>query len=108
MFVFVWQEVYFIQKNVVIIIEMATEYLESILFKLLDNVLRDNEKRQLSTWFSLSEHIDEESREEMKEALYHFVIDRINAQKVIRMLQRNLSEDEEDGEDDGDENSVGW
>jgi hypothetical protein len=90
---------------------MATEYLESILFQLLNVNLRDADKRRLETWYGLMEHVDEESREEMKEALYRFVIESINAQRVIRMLQRNLPEkDEEEREDGGDddENDVGW
>jgi hypothetical protein len=90
---------------------MATEYLETILFQLLNVNLRDADKRRLETWYGLMEHVDEESREEMKEALYRFVIESINAQRVIRMLQRNLPEkDEEDREDGGDddENDVGW
>jgi hypothetical protein len=89
---------------------MATEYLEDILFQLLSVNLSDADKRRLCTWYSLTEHIDEESREEMKEALYRFVIESISAHKVIRLLQRNLPEkDEEDREDgDDDENDLGW
>lgn len=89
---------------------MPVEYLETILYQLLVSRLRDADKRRLSTWFDLTEHIDEESREEMKEALYRFVLDRINHNRVIRKLQFNLPEkDEEDREDgDDDENDLGW
>lgn len=86
---------------------MSTQYLESLIVKLLVNRLSDAEKRRLHTWYDVNEHIDEESREDMKDALFHFVMDAINASRVIRILTENLAEEEED-EDRPQEDDAGW
>lgn len=86
---------------------MATQYLESLIYKLLSRSLSDDEKRALSSWYDLTEHIDEESREDMKDALFHYVLNNISAHRVIQQLTENLEEDEENRDGD-DEEDAGW
>jgi hypothetical protein len=87
---------------------MATQYLESLVYKLLSKTLSDDEKRALSSWYDLTEHIDEESREDMKDALFHYVLDNISAHRVIQQLTENLEEDEENRDGDEDAEESGW
>lgn len=87
---------------------MATQYLEGLVYKLLSKTLSDDEKRALSSWYDLTEHIDEESREDMKNALFHYVLDNISAHRVIQQLTENLEEDEEDRGDDEEDCGAGW
>jgi hypothetical protein len=88
---------------------MATQYLEDLIVKLLTNSLSDGEKRRLATWYDINEHIDEESRDEMKDALLYFVMNNINASRVIRVLTQHLTEEEEEGEGDAaQEDDLGW
>lgn len=86
---------------------MSTQYLEGLIIKLLVNSLSDDEKRRLHTWYDVNEHIDEESREDMKDALFHFVMNNISVGRVIRVLTENLTEEEE-GEDRPEEDDEGW
>lgn len=87
---------------------MSTQYLEDLIVKLLMNSLSDDEKRRLHTWYDVNEHIDEESREDMKDALFHFVMNNINAGRVIRLLTENLTEEEEEEDRPEEEDDAGW
>jgi hypothetical protein len=83
---------------------MASQYLEEMIYKLLVRSLTDSEKKRLHSWYDLTNHVDEESREDMKDALFEFVLNNINYYRVIEMLKQHITEDEEEEEEDG----VGW
>jgi hypothetical protein len=87
---------------------MATQYLEDLIVKLLTNSLSDGEKRRLATWYDINEHIDEESRDEMKDALLYFVMNNINASRVIRVLTQHLTEEEDEDRPQDEEDESGW
>ena len=74
---------------------MAVQYLESLIYKLLSETLSDEEKRSLHSWYDLTEHIDEESREDMKDALYNHALTSISAHRVIQQLIEDLGDEEE-------------
>jgi len=82
---------------------MATQYLEDMIYKLLVRSLTDSEKKHLYSWYDLTSHIDEESREDMKEALFEFVLNNIAHYRVIEMLKEHITEDDEEEEED-----AGW
>lgn len=81
--------------------------LEEMIVDLLRPRLTDEEKRSLSTKHDLAEHIDEESRDEMKEELFWAVWNRISAARIIDVLMRDVEdetkEDPTSSEDDDEE-----
>lgn len=83
---------------------MAGQYLEDLIYKLLVRSLSDKEKQRLHSWYDLTHHVDEESREDMKDALFEFVLNNINYYRVISRLQENITEEEAEEEED----DVGW
>jgi hypothetical protein len=87
---------------------MASHYLDDLIYKLLSKSLTDGEKRRLESWYDVANHIDEESREDMKDALFEYVLDAINYASIIRRLQAHLNEEEEGEKDDDDDDGVGW
>jgi hypothetical protein len=83
---------------------MAAQYLEEMIYKLLVRSLTDNEKKHLHSWYDLTNHVDEESREDMKDALFDFVLNNINYYRVIEMLKEHITEEEGEEEED----DAGW
>ena len=75
---------------------MATQHLEDSIYTLLSKTLDDTEIRSLHSWSDIVRHIDEESREDMKEDLLRFVLERINALRIIGQLRINIPPDEEE------------
>lgn len=67
--------------------------LEEMIVDLLRPRLTDEEKRSLSTKNDIGEHIDEESRVEMKEELFWAVWSRISATRIIEILMRDVEEE---------------
>jgi hypothetical protein len=81
--------------------------LESLVIEFLRPRLTDEEKRCLCTKQSISEHIDEESRDEMKEELFRLIWCRMSAHRIIEALMREVEdeavEDPSSSEDEDDE-----
>ena len=78
--------------------------LEGMIVDLLRPRLTDEEKRDLCTKQSIAEHIDEESRDEMKEELFWVIWNRISAHRIIEVLMRDVEdEDKEDPPSSDDE-----
>jgi hypothetical protein len=67
--------------------------LEGMIVELLRPRLSDEEKRDLSTNQSISEHIDEESRDEMKEELFWVIWNRVSAHRIIEVLMRDVEDE---------------
>jgi hypothetical protein len=67
--------------------------LEGMIVELLRPRLSDEEKRDLSTKQSISEHIDEESRDEMKEELFWVIWNRVSAHRIIEVLMRDVEDE---------------
>lgn len=70
--------------------------LEEMIVDLLRPRLTDEEKRSLSNKHDIGEHIDEESRAEMKEELFWAVWSRISAARIIEVLMRDVEDDKAD------------
>lgn len=70
--------------------------LEEMIVDLLRPRLSDEEKRSLCTKQSIQEHIDEESRDEMKEELFWTVWNRISAARIIDVLMRDVEDEKAD------------
>lgn len=79
--------------------------LEDLVFDFLRPRLTDEEKRSLSNRNDLAEHIDEESRDEMKEELFQIIWSRISAYRIIENLMREVEDEkaEESGSSDDEE-----
>lgn len=81
--------------------------LEEMIVDFLRSRLTDEEKRSLSNKHDIDEHIDEESRDEMKEELFWAVWSRISAHRIIDVLMRDVeeetAEDPSSSEDDEEE-----
>ena len=84
---------------------MANQYLEDMIYQLLSRKLTDGEKRRLHSWYDVTEHIDEESREDIKEELFRFVLDALHHYRVISRLQANVPDKDSEEEE---ENDIGW
>ena len=84
---------------------MANQYLEDMIYQLLSRSLTDGEKRRLYNWYDVVEHIDEESREDMKEELFRFVLNALNHSRLISRLQSSVPEKDDEEEE---ENDLGW
>jgi len=67
--------------------------LEAIIVDFLRSRLSDEEKRDLCTKQSISEHIDEESRDEMKEELYWTIWNRVSAGRIIEAVMRDVEDE---------------
>lgn len=78
--------------------------LEEMIVDLLRPRLSDEEKRSLCTKHDIGEHIDEESRAEMKEELFWAVWNRISAHRIIEVLMRDVEDERaEDPPSSGEE-----
>ena len=78
--------------------------LEALIVDFLRSRLSVEEKRCLCTKQSISEHIDEESRDEMKEELYWTIWNRVSAGRIIESVMRDVEdEDKEDPPSSDDE-----
>ena len=86
---------------------MAGQYLEDLIYRLLVRSLSDKEKQRLHNWYDLTNHVDEESREDMKDALFDFVLNSINYHRVICQLQDTVTEEEAE-KDEEEEDDAGW
>jgi hypothetical protein len=67
--------------------------LEALIVDFLRSRLSDEEKRDLCTKQSISEHIDEESRDEMKEELYWTIWNRVSAGRIIEAVMRDVEDE---------------
>jgi hypothetical protein len=77
--------------------------LEEMIVDLLRPRLTDEEKRDLCTKQSISEHIDEESRDEMKEELFWVIWNRVSAHRIIEVLMRDVEDERAEDPPSSDE-----
>ena len=77
--------------------------LEALLVDFLRSRLSDEEKRCLCTKQSISEHIDEESRDELKEELYWTIWNRVSAHRIIEAVMRDVEDEAKEDPPSSDE-----
>lgn len=77
--------------------------LEALVVDFLRSRLSDEEKRDLCTKQSISEHIDEESRDELKEELYWTIWNRVSAHRIIEAVMRDVEDEVKEDPPSSDE-----
>jgi hypothetical protein len=82
---------------------MSSSYLEEMIVKFLDNKLTDEEKRQIQTAYDCEREIDEETEDEMKHALYKYVLNNIRWWKIIQQIKEGLEDEESESESESEE-----
>lgn len=82
---------------------MATPYLEELIFKFLDAKLTNDEKKHIHSGYDCEKEIDEETENEIKTALYHYVLNNVAWWKIIGKLKEDVDSDSESEEDEDED-----
>lgn len=83
---------------------MATQYLEEMIFNFLDNHLTIQEKRDIHNGYDAEKHLDEETQDEMRDALYKYVLNNVAWYRIIAKLKADIeSESETESESESEE-----
>lgn len=81
----------------------AVSYLEDMIVKFLTAKLTDDEKRQLFSAHDCEREIDEQTEDEMKHALYQYVLNNVAWWKIIEKVKDDVESENENESSDEEE-----